>query len=420
MSILERPPLPPPPAAETPSAERLRVITAGSVGNIDALLGASGFDVVAVAQTEDALIDAVSTDEPNAIVVDADLCDSLEHVRDLAPDALLIAVGDHTPAGALGRIEQGVSGTVMAGLLHALVAEGVGAAAVWGLVPAFGSQGLLRVHQHLLGSLLSTKADLVRAWFVNALHDPAELVIAAGSVAVTTAAVTVSAGVLLTLSAPHRERPERSHSSPAAVESAVQHPEVAVSPTTPTFAYGHFGNGGEPGDARGPNRKESQDHGLLLGKDADDLGQSASADDDLGQNESADEDPGQNESADEDLGQNESAGDEVGQGESADDEVGKSENTGGHSNNENAGDDNGKDENAGHNKGDDSDAKGDDGDAEGTGDKKGGDGDDQGDDQGDDGDDQGADDDAQSGEERDGGDQATDAPGGDGSHSQDQ
>jgi hypothetical protein len=430
MSILERPPLPPPPAAETPSAERLRVITAGSVGNIDALLGASGFDVVAVAQTEDALIDAVSTDEPNAIVVDADLCDSLEHVRDLAPDALLIAVGDHTPAGALGRIEQGVSGTVMAGLLHALVAEGVGAAAVWGLVPAFGSQGLLRVHQHLLGSLLSTKADLVRAWFVNALHDPAELVIAAGSVAVTTAAVTVSAGVLLTLSAPHRERPERSHSSPAAMESAVQHPEVAVSPTTPPFAYGHFGNEGEPGDGRGPNPKGSQDHGLLLGEDADDLGQSASADDDPGQNESADEDPGQNESA----------GDEVGQSESADDEVGQSENAGGdHSNNENAGDDNGKDENAGHNKGDDGDAKGDDGDAKGddgdakgddgdakgTGDKKGGDGDDQGDDQGDDGDDQGADDDAQSddgdaqsGEQSDGGDQATDAPGADGSHSQ--
>jgi hypothetical protein len=413
MSILERPPLPPPPAAETPSAERLRVITAGRVGNIDALLGASGFDVVAVAQTEDALIDAVSTDEPNAIVVDADLCDSLEHVRDLAPDALLIAVGDHTPAGALGRIEQGVSGTVMAGLLHALVAEGVGAAAVWGLVPAFGSQGLLRVHQHLLGSLLSTKADLVRAWFVNALHDPAEIVIAAGSVAVTTAAVTVSAGVLLTLSAPHRERPERSHSSPAAVESAVQHPEVAVSPTTPTFAYGHFGNEGEPGDGRGPNPKGSQDHGLLLGEDADDLGQSASAD--------------------EDPGQNESAGDEVGQSESADDEVGQSENAGGdHSNNENAGDDNGKDENAGHNKGDDGDAmgddgdakgddgdaKGDDGDAKGTGDKKGGDGDDQGDDQGDDGNDQGADDDAQSddgdaqsGEQSDGGDQATDAPG---------
>ena len=104
---------------------------------MDARLGTNGFDVVAAAETEDALIDAVSGDEPDAIVVEAELCDSLERVRDLAPDAVLIAIGDHTPAGALGRVERGMSGTAMAGLLHALVAEGVGAAVVWGLVPTF-------------------------------------------------------------------------------------------------------------------------------------------------------------------------------------------------------------------------------------------------------------------------------------------
>ncbi len=270
MSILERPALPPPPAAETPSGDRLRVITAGSVGNIDARLGASGFDVVAVAETEDALIDAVAADEPDAIVVEADLCDSLEHVRGMAPDAVLIAVGDHTPAGALGRIEEGVSGTVMAGLLHALVAEGVGAAAVWGLVPAFGSQGTLRVPQHMIGSLLTTKADLVRAWFASALRDPAELVTATSTVAVTVAAVTVSAGLVLTLGALRtHERPERVPSSPApAVQSAVQHPVVFASPMTPTPAYGRSWSDGEPSEPGGPNGGESRDHARHMGKDA--------------------------------------------------------------------------------------------------------------------------------------------------------
>jgi len=49
--------------------DRHRVVTAGRVGNMDARLGTSGFDVVAAAETEDALIDAVSGDEPDAIVV---------------------------------------------------------------------------------------------------------------------------------------------------------------------------------------------------------------------------------------------------------------------------------------------------------------------------------------------------------------
>ena len=267
MSILERSASPQAPAAESVEhSDRLRVITAGRVGNMDALLGANGFDVVAVAETEDALIDAVSADEPDAIVVEADLCDSLEHVRDLAPDAVLIAVGDHTPAGALGRIEPGVSGTVMAGLLHALVAEGVGAAAVWGLVPAFRPGAGLHVLQRMSGSLLCAKADLVRELLVNAVNafrDHAELVTAASTVV-----VTVSAGVLLTLSGPRtEERPARVLIPASAVERAPQeraqqHPVFAVSPTTPTSTtHGPSGNESEPGDRRGPNRGDSRDLG---------------------------------------------------------------------------------------------------------------------------------------------------------------
>jgi hypothetical protein len=253
-------------------SDRLSVITAGRVGNMDALLGANGFEVVAVAQTEDALIDAVSADEPDAIVVEADLCDSLEHVRDLAPDAVLIVVGDHTPAGALGRLEPGVSGTVMAGLLHALVAEGVGAAVVWGFLPAFGPRGALQIPQRISRWLLSAKADLGRAYVANALRDHAELVTAA-----TTVAVTVSAGLLVALSAarsnesPH-ERPESVHVLAPAVEHAPQYPVVAESPTTPTLA-GPSGNDGEPGDRRGPNPGESRDHGRHVGQDGDDHGQ---------------------------------------------------------------------------------------------------------------------------------------------------
>ena len=266
MSILERPASPHARAAEgEPPSDRSRVIMAGRVGNMDASLGASGFDVVAVAQTQDALIDAVSADEPDAIVVEADLCDSLEHVRDLAPDAVLIVVGDHTPAGALGRIEQGVSGAVMARLLHALVAEGVGAAAVWGLVPTFQPGAEQHVLHHMGGSLLWAKADLVRGFLlnaVNALRDHAELVTAASTVA-----VAVSAGVLLTLNGPRtEERPARvlvpaSAVERAPVEPAQAHPVFAVSPTTPTSTHGPSGNESEPGDGRGPNRGDSRDLG---------------------------------------------------------------------------------------------------------------------------------------------------------------
>jgi hypothetical protein len=237
-----------------PRSDRLRVITAGLVGNMDAQLGTSGFDIVAAAETEDALIDAVSGDEPDAIVVEADLCASLEHVRDLAPDAVVIVVGDHTPAGALGRVERGMSGTAMAGLLHALVAEGVGAAVVWGLAPTFrAGVGLQRVGL----SLLSGKADLVRAHLANALRDPAQLVTAAGSVA-----LTVTASLLVTLSAPRTdERPERVSFPAPALERAVQHPVVAASRTTQIPAHGPSRNEGEPGDRHAPKRGQSSDHG---------------------------------------------------------------------------------------------------------------------------------------------------------------
>jgi hypothetical protein len=117
-----------------PESSRLRVITAGDVGNVQSRLGVSGFDVVAVVETEAELVVAVGGGEPDAIVVEADLCDSLEHVRELAPDATLIVVGDHTPEGALGHIDRGVSGTVLAGLLHALAAGNMTAAIA---VPGF-------------------------------------------------------------------------------------------------------------------------------------------------------------------------------------------------------------------------------------------------------------------------------------------
>jgi hypothetical protein len=237
-------------------SDRLRVITAGRVGNMEARLGTSGFDVVAAAETENALIDAVSVDEPDAIVVEADLCASLELVRDLAPDAVVIVVGDHTPPGALGRVERGMSGTAMAGLLHALVAEGVGAAVVWGLVPTFRA-GALHAPQRVGLSLLSANADLVRAHLASALRDPGQLVTVAGTVA-----LTVSAIVLVTFSGPRtHDRPERLPVPAPTVELAQQHPVVAPSPSARTPAQSPSMNEGALGDRRGPNRRESTDPG---------------------------------------------------------------------------------------------------------------------------------------------------------------
>jgi hypothetical protein len=239
-------------AGSGPPSDRLRVITAGSVGNMEARLGTSGFDIVAAAETENALIDAVSVDEPDAIVVEADLCDSLEHVRDLAPDAVLIVIGDHTPAGALGRVERGMSGTAMAGLLHALVAEGVGAAVVWGLVPTFRA-GALHVPQRLGLSMLSANADLIRTQLANALRDPAQLVAAAGTVA-----LTVSASLLVTFSASRtNDRPEP---IPVPIVERAEHPIVALSPSARKPAQSPSRNDGEPDHRRRPNRGESGSH----------------------------------------------------------------------------------------------------------------------------------------------------------------
>lgn len=237
-------------------SDRLRVITAGRVGNMEARLGTSGFDIVAAAETENALIDAVSVDEPDAIVVEADLCASLELVRDLAPDAVVIVVGDHTPPGALGRVERGMSGTAMAGLLHALVGEGVGAAVVWGLVPMFRA-GALHAPQRVGLSLLSANADLVRAHLASALRDPTQLVTAAGTVA-----LTVSASLLVTFSGPRlHDRPERVPVPAAPVERAQQHPVVIPSPSVRRLAQSPSRNESEHGDRRGPNRGESRNHG---------------------------------------------------------------------------------------------------------------------------------------------------------------
>ncbi|HEX5951391.1 MAG TPA: hypothetical protein VFZ96_10335 [Actinomycetota bacterium] len=116
---------------------RLRVITAGDVGNVQSRLGSSGFDIVAVVDTEAELVVAVGNGDPDAIVVEADLCESLEHVHELAPDAALIVVGDHTPAGALGHIDRGVTGAVLARLIQALAAGGLAAVApIPGFTPA--------------------------------------------------------------------------------------------------------------------------------------------------------------------------------------------------------------------------------------------------------------------------------------------
>jgi hypothetical protein len=228
MSIIER--ASPSDAEATPSSDRLRVITGGRVGNMEARLGTSGFDVVAVANSEDELLIAVSSDEPDAIVVEADLCDSLERVRDLAPDAVLIVVGDHTPAGALGRIERGVSGTVMAGLLHALVAEGVGAAVVWGLVPAMKPPAAGATH--VGSSLLAAKTQVIRDHVVSLFRDHAELAAAAG-----TLAATASVGVLLTLTmgAPrvHERADPALAPTPAAVASTSRDGGSGPSPRTP-------------------------------------------------------------------------------------------------------------------------------------------------------------------------------------------
>ncbi|MGZ4125598.1 MAG: hypothetical protein ACXVQU_08610 [Actinomycetota bacterium] len=222
MSIIERPP-PPATAGDPSPSDRLRVITAGRVGHMEARLGTSGFDVVAVAETEEDLLVAVRTDEPDAIVVEADLCDSLEHVRELAPDAVVIVVGDHTPAGAIGRIERGVTGTVMAGLLHALVADGVGAAAVWGLIPAMHPPA---APGHVGGALVCTKVHALGTQVVDLVRDRLATVAAAGAVA-----AAVSAGIVLSMHAPHVHERAAVGTAAIPIVSPASSPPPSITPS---------------------------------------------------------------------------------------------------------------------------------------------------------------------------------------------
>ncbi len=244
MSIVERPAPKPGPGAPSARSDRLRVITAGRVGYMSTRLGTSGFDIVAVAETEEDLVVAVSQDDPDAIVVEADLCDSLERVRDLAPDAVVIVVGDHTPAGADGRIERGVTGTVMAGLLHALVAEGVAGAVVWGLIPALRSPAPVGVPEQVSASLLSAKGELAGNGILAAIRDHGGLVATAGTIA-----VTASASLFLMLGPSHTRAPVERAAPERALERVLPTPTPAPSPAPQPPA--HDPRTAQPGDRRG-------------------------------------------------------------------------------------------------------------------------------------------------------------------------
>jgi hypothetical protein len=239
MSIVEHAAPSSAPSGETQN-DRLRVITAGRVGNMETRLGTSGFDIVAIADTEAELISALSADDPDAIVVEADLCESLEHVRELAPDAVVIVVGDHTPAGALGRIERGVSGTVMAGLLHALVADGVGGAVIWGFLPAVRPPRQGSVVDHVGASLLSAKVQAAWTHVADALQEHTGLIAAASTVV-----VTASASLLLTLGRPPVDGSAEPARVPGAVE-VVANDETGA--TTELGAPAARGSTGEPAD----------------------------------------------------------------------------------------------------------------------------------------------------------------------------
>lgn len=177
--------------------ERLRVITAGEVGNVHAPLGSSGFDVVAVVDSEAELVIAVGASDPDAIVVEANLCDSLEHIHELAPDAALIVIGDHTPAGALGHIDRGVTGTALAGLLQALARGGATAAMA---VPGFTSLAV------------TTGAASPRP---TRLTHTARQALTGGAVGIVVVATVAAA--LVWGESPSRERASRVPSAPAPV-----------------------------------------------------------------------------------------------------------------------------------------------------------------------------------------------------------
>lgn len=105
------------------------VMTAGDVGAIQPRLGVASFDVTASVDTPDELIfNLEAATPPDVIIVEGALFPTVEPIVQLAPDALIIAIGDETPVGAIGHIPAGMSGGAIASLVHALLAGGVTAA----------------------------------------------------------------------------------------------------------------------------------------------------------------------------------------------------------------------------------------------------------------------------------------------------
>jgi hypothetical protein len=105
------------------------VMTAGDVGAIQPRLGVASFDVTASVDTPDELIfNLEAATPPDVIIVESALFPTVESIVHLAPDALVIAIGDQTPVGAIGHIPAGMSGGAIASLVHALLAGGVTAA----------------------------------------------------------------------------------------------------------------------------------------------------------------------------------------------------------------------------------------------------------------------------------------------------
>jgi hypothetical protein len=105
------------------------VVTAGDVGAIQPRLGVSSFDVTASVSTPDELIVELETAAvPDVIIVESSLFPTVEPIVERAPDALIIAIGDETPVGAVGHVPPGMTGGAIASLVHALLAGGVTAA----------------------------------------------------------------------------------------------------------------------------------------------------------------------------------------------------------------------------------------------------------------------------------------------------
>ena len=132
----------------------------------------------------------------------------------------------------------------MAGLLHALVAEGVGGAAVWGFLPASRTTGPVSVPEYASTSLLSAKVVAAGTHIAHAVHEHTGLIAAAGAVV-----ATASASVLLTLG------PLRVHEDPEPPRIPERAAEVVTDDSTgattePTRAPLASAATTEPGDHR--------------------------------------------------------------------------------------------------------------------------------------------------------------------------